>query len=1140
MLPSDQNSTTTRGSALRAALFASALLAVAACHDSDDGAPVEAARPDNPSRALETGAELPGIRLVILEFRGSRADGILEVGDRPTVRFTAKTAGGAHLDVGELDSGSIFVSGPTNNYQRVIAEQADLRARAFYEGDGVWSYRFASPIPSTYLAPLNDSPAFTSDELTGQPLRNGTYTVGLAFAATYTDPAAREFVDAGNATADFLLGTSGAVAPRAVVQSGNCNVCHTGLRAHGERFRDVGTCLLCHTAGAEDDNTAGATPGVTIEFKVMMHKIHNGSHLPSVLGVSTDERGDRSYPGYANAVPPRPLVYARADGTLADYSGATFPVWPNFNIAMPRDRGYSALSSTDPDGSGPLLSPRSCEDTIRRGVTACAKCHGDPDAGGPLTAPSQGNLAYAQTTRRTCGSCHDDVDWDRPYAANGLPMFAQPDDSLCILCHTNSAANQPSASYEPISVVEAHVHPLNDPAIDAGVVSAITAVGGGTGAMGQHQIGDPVTLTFTLKDDQGQDLGVAAMDSCSAFFFGPTQNQQLILPPTSPGSATVNPFDFAGRFVATSTTNKGTMGKVRLGGTAVQEVLTVGFTSATAFTVTGSLSGALASGTLAASASTNPSGSSVSVVEVGPGIAAGAVQIVFGDATNFTVSGVASGSGALPASLNGSTRFQSDVLSFNIASGTTAFAAGNTIHLAIVEAGAANPVKFALVVGRTAFAAGDRFYYEVVPDAASYTVNAPMDLVYEFLGDSSAAPGQVLPPAGNLPVYFGRQSLFEAANSTTVTTTTAAAAARLGRTVAVNPSTGWANNDVVVIEPTGGLGVREYVAIAPFKADGAVATSTDTTTSIAFKTPLRYAHNAGATVTKVTLTLKLEGAGGHYTLDPTSGVITSTGAFTASRGLVLSYRSHARFGYKRHSGDAFQAYYVPPINDSADLGQEQGEWAGLPYLDGTYTADLWFFENLPLGLHNEVQTYRSTSSAATADFLFGNATTIEPRQVISSSANCYTCHNDVLFHGGGRRGVDSCLTCHNVAGAEDRPLYDSSTAAATPGATIEFRQIMHEIHEGAAGEPVFPAMPGGVQQCVRCHGNDVWQSPPARAHGAATRPTKTWTIVCGSCHDSAGAQTHIAAGTAASGYESCSVCHDVGREYAVEPAHFVR
>jgi len=83
-------------------------------------------------------------------------------------------------------------------------------------------------------------------------------------------------------------------------------------------------------------------------------------------------------------------------------------------------------------------------------------------------------------------------------------------------------------------------------------------------------------------------------------------------------------------------------------------------------------------------------------------------------------------------------------------------------------------------------------------------------------------------------------------------------------------------------------------------------------------------------------------------------------------------------------------------------------------------------------------------------------------------------------------------------------------------------------------------MPGGVQQCVRCHGNDVWQSPPARAHGAATRPTKTWTIVCGSCHDSAGAQTHIAAGTAASGYESCSVCHDVGREYAVEPAHFVR
>ncbi|HNM25714.1 MAG TPA: hypothetical protein PKL15_09800, partial [Saprospiraceae bacterium] len=67
----------------------------------------------------------------------------------------------------------------------------------------------------------------------------------------------------------------------------NCDQCHKELRAHGEFRRSVKLCVLCHTSGSEDKNVATAangTPDITIDFRVMIHKIHNGFNLPSVQG----------------------------------------------------------------------------------------------------------------------------------------------------------------------------------------------------------------------------------------------------------------------------------------------------------------------------------------------------------------------------------------------------------------------------------------------------------------------------------------------------------------------------------------------------------------------------------------------------------------------------------------------------------------------------------------------------------------------------------------------------------------------------------------------------------------------------------------------------------------------------------------
>lgn len=87
-----------------------------------------------------------------------------------------------------------------------------------------------------------------------------------------------------------------------VVTTDACNQCHTRIEFHGGARRGVEMCQLCHT----EANSINPESGNTIDFQVMIHKIHRGADLPSVLA------GD-------------PYYFVGYGGRTIDYSDVAYP-----------------------------------------------------------------------------------------------------------------------------------------------------------------------------------------------------------------------------------------------------------------------------------------------------------------------------------------------------------------------------------------------------------------------------------------------------------------------------------------------------------------------------------------------------------------------------------------------------------------------------------------------------------------------------------------------------------------------------------------------------------------------------------------------------------------------------------------------
>ncbi|HZT38287.1 MAG TPA: OmcA/MtrC family decaheme c-type cytochrome [Bryobacteraceae bacterium] len=155
-----------------------------------------------------------------------------------------------------------YVAYTTRTQKSPITGQSAIQAAADSGGvftpvsDGVYKYTFGTRAPAGFdAAATHTIGAYASRDLT-------IFGLGVSYAST---------------TFNFVPNGSQVRVTRDVVRTQACDACHDQLSAHGGSRRGVELCILCHTPQTTDPDT-----GNTLDFKVMAHKIHAGSSLPSV------------------------------------------------------------------------------------------------------------------------------------------------------------------------------------------------------------------------------------------------------------------------------------------------------------------------------------------------------------------------------------------------------------------------------------------------------------------------------------------------------------------------------------------------------------------------------------------------------------------------------------------------------------------------------------------------------------------------------------------------------------------------------------------------------------------------------------------------------------------------------------------
>ena len=279
-----------------------------------------------------------------------------------------------------------------------------------------------------------------------------TYTVAVVVSRNLT--VFNLGTNYAGATFNFVPNGSAVTVTRDVIRTQSCNRCHDQLGFHGGHAYGMEMCVLCHQPQNADPST-----GNSLDLKVMAHKIHMGSQLPSVQPCATPAVQPCGTPyqiiGYMNSV--------------NDFSTVVDPA-----------------------------NPQRCE-----------VCHDQ------TTGAAQAKVFMTEPSRAACGACHDDVNFAT--GANHAGGF-QLDDTECANCHIPKGETPFDASILGAHVVANDTPATFPPNPDTLISSVVVTITGVT----NHLAGQKPVVAYTVKDINGKALALADLEDLDLNMAGPT------------------------------------------------------------------------------------------------------------------------------------------------------------------------------------------------------------------------------------------------------------------------------------------------------------------------------------------------------------------------------------------------------------------------------------------------------------------------------------------------------------------------------------------------------------------------------------------------------------------------------------------
>lgn len=414
-------------------------------------------------------------------------------------------------------------------------EQASTDSGGTYTdlGDGTYLYKFGTVLPENYDVEV-------------------THTLGV-----YARRDLREFdLDryVTNELEHFIPSGTGEPLPRDIVTTETCNGrCHDPLAIHGGARTEVGLCVLCHNPSQGIDPDTGNS----VDFPLMVHKIHMGENLTygyTIIGnrQSVHDYSHVVYPAPINdceachtgGTPTAnfPLVAKPAAALVCDNTGfgETTLIWESDSSVEIRVRSASSPESklfAWSEGNGSQSTGKWVSDgkifeiydatsmTLLQELpvnTTVLGCLGNAPGAAVGVAGAQHTNWLDHPTRKTCGSCHDYIDWESGEGHSDFNL-AMADDNTCDHCHV------PDSGIEfDRSVKGAHIE-LYKSAQFPGVLVDLKEVR-------NTNPGDHPTVIFSVGSKNGK-LDPNAMNRMRLTLSGPNNDFSLREQETVGGSA---------------------------------------------------------------------------------------------------------------------------------------------------------------------------------------------------------------------------------------------------------------------------------------------------------------------------------------------------------------------------------------------------------------------------------------------------------------------------------------------------------------------------------------------------------------------------------------------------------------------------